>query len=123
MPQGHYATSPQESTTLKKTRKTTAPGKAKAPTNKPFEERFPPNTSPVAKALAFNVRRMRERLELSQAELAEAAKTGQAAIGLVELGRSNPTLHMIESIAEALGTTSAALLSISKPVRRPAKAD
>jgi transcriptional regulator with XRE-family HTH domain len=46
------------------------------------------------------VRRMSEQLELSQAELAEAVKTAQAATGLVELGRSNPTLHMIESIAE-----------------------
>jgi DNA-binding XRE family transcriptional regulator len=106
---------------LKKTRKITGLGKEKEPTNKPFEDRFPPSASPGAKALATNVRRLRQQFELSQAELAKAAKTDQATIGLVELGRSNPTLRMIEAIATALKTTSAALLS--KPVRRPATTD
>jgi ribosome-binding protein aMBF1 (putative translation factor) len=106
---------------VKTTRKTTAPRKKKKPTNKPFARRFPPRVSPAAKSLATNVRRLREKLELSQAELAKVAETGQAMIGLIELGRSNPTLSMIEAVAKALKTTSAALLS--GPVRRPAKAD
>jgi ribosome-binding protein aMBF1 (putative translation factor) len=104
---------------LKKTRTTSAPAAKKAnkapkpPTNKPFAERFPPSASPAAKALAANVRRLREELGLSQAKLADKAnvKAGQAAIGLLELARSNPTLSMIEALARALKTTSAALLS------------
>jgi DNA-binding XRE family transcriptional regulator len=101
---------------LTKTRKTTAPRKKKKPTNKPFGRRFPPRASPAAKALATNVRRLREQLELTQGELAKATETDQAAISLIEIARSNPTLRLIETIAQALHTTAAALLS--KPVRR-----
>jgi DNA-binding XRE family transcriptional regulator len=106
---------------VKKPRKATAPGKKKEPTNKPFGARFPARATPAAKALATNVRRLREQLELTQGALAKAVKVDQAAISLIELCRSNPTLHLIQAIAKALRTTSAALLS--KPARRPTKPD
>jgi DNA-binding XRE family transcriptional regulator len=101
---------------LKKPRKTTVPGKKNKPSNKPFEERFPSRTTPAAESLASNVRAMRERLELTQVELARAVGTDQAAISLIETARSNPTLQMIEAIAEALQTSAPALLS--RPTRR-----
>jgi transcriptional regulator with XRE-family HTH domain len=56
------------------------------------------------------VRRLREKLKLSQAALADKAKADQAAISLIELGRSNPTLKLIQAIAKALGTSCSALL-------------
>jgi ribosome-binding protein aMBF1 (putative translation factor) len=104
-----------------KTRKTTAPSEAAAPTNKPFEERFPQSASPAAKALATNVRRMRQQLELSQAELGKAAKTDQATIALIELARANPTLRLLQAVAKALKTTPATLLT--EKAQRRAKAD
>jgi DNA-binding XRE family transcriptional regulator len=111
----------QEGNTLKKTRKTSAIGGAKKQTNKPFEKRFPPDTSPAAKALANNVRRLRQQRELSQAELGKAAKADQATIALIELARANPTLRLLQTVAAALKTTPAALLS--GRVRRAAKED
>jgi DNA-binding XRE family transcriptional regulator len=44
-------------------------------------------------------------LGLSQADLAEAIGTDQAAVGLIETRRSNPTLRTIENIARVLRTT------------------
>jgi DNA-binding XRE family transcriptional regulator len=103
---------------LKKTRTTTAPTakktkKKKQPTNKPFALRFSEKPLPGAKALAANVRRLRKELGLSQAALADEAnaKAGQPAIALIELGRANPTLKLIQAIADALGTTCSTLLS------------
>jgi ribosome-binding protein aMBF1 (putative translation factor) len=122
----------RDNNTLKKTRPSAPNAKKKAPTdepvedkpkqptNKPFAERFAKQPSPAAKALAANVRRRRLELGLSQAELAKAANTGQPMIGLIELGRNNPTLHMIESIAKALKTTAADLLSGSRRRRADA---
>jgi ribosome-binding protein aMBF1 (putative translation factor) len=95
-----------------------APPRKKKPTNKPFAARFPSRASAAAKALGANVRRLRKQLELSQLELVEKLGTDQAVISLIELGRSNPRLLMIEAVAEALRTTAAALLS--KPARQRA---
>jgi DNA-binding XRE family transcriptional regulator len=101
----------QESKTLNKTHKTTTAGKTEEPTNKPFALRFPANASQAAKVLAKNVRRLREQRELTQAGLAKKVGTDQAVIGMIELGRSNPTLRMIEAIARALKTTVSSLLT------------
>jgi DNA-binding XRE family transcriptional regulator len=98
---------------LKKPRKTAAPGKAKKKgkqANAPFARRFPARNSAAFEALAVNVRRLRTQLELSQGELGAAVGSDQAAISLIEVARSNPTLRMIESLAKVLDTTAADLL-------------
>jgi DNA-binding XRE family transcriptional regulator len=97
--------------------KKAGPGGKKKPTNKKFKKRFPVLRSPSALILAANVRRLRKRLDISQAELGEAIGANQAPVGLIELARSNPTLQTLEVLAEALGTTVADLLT--KQARRP----
>lgn len=86
-------------------------GKTKKPTNKKFAKRFPKTRSSVAETLRENVRRLRKDLELSQSDLAKAIGTDQAAIGLIELSRANPTLLTIEKIAQVLQTTAVDLLT------------
>ena len=68
-----------------------------------FGERFPARNSAVSKALAANVRRLRKERGWTQDDLAAETKVEQAAISLIENGRANPTLLMLESIARALG--------------------
>jgi transcriptional regulator with XRE-family HTH domain len=64
----------------------------------------------------MNVKRLRKDLDLSQAELAEKVGMDQAAIGLVELKRANPTLQTIAALAKALKVSVGDLLS--KPAGR-----
>jgi transcriptional regulator with XRE-family HTH domain len=83
-----------------------------------FEERFPLRESAALQTLAANVRRIRLEKELSQGSLASLI-TGvdQRAISLIENSRSNPTLTMIEAIAEALEVTVLELLDPGAPIR------
>jgi DNA-binding XRE family transcriptional regulator len=67
-----------------------------------FAKRFPTRRSAAVTALAANVRRLRTAKEWSQDRLAEAIGVEQNAISLIENGRSNPTLVIIEAIADAL---------------------
>jgi transcriptional regulator with XRE-family HTH domain len=68
-----------------------------------FDKRFPQRNSAVSDALAANVRKLRKDKNWTQGELGDKADVEQAAISLLENGRSNPTLLMLENIAEALG--------------------
>jgi DNA-binding XRE family transcriptional regulator len=70
-----------------------------------FEERFPTRSSPTLSALAANVRRIRLERDLSQDKLASLVQVDQTAISLIENSRSNPTVTMLEAIAEALEVT------------------
>ena len=54
-------------------------------------------------ALARQVRELREKQKLSQAELAEKAGTKQPAIARLESGRVIPRLDLLQKIAHALG--------------------
>ncbi len=103
-----------------KTNKTAAPKKRKT-TNKPFARRFPERASASAKKLAANVRRLRKERGLTQREVGRLLGVDQAAVSLIELKRSNPTLRMLDAIADLLGVTSAELLSEAK--LRSAKSD
>jgi DNA-binding XRE family transcriptional regulator len=78
-----------------------------------FEARFPARDSPTIAALAANVRRIRLGRELSQDDLASLAGVDQTAISLIENARANPTVTMIEAIAEALGATVVELIGPS----------
>src|ERR1700736_4783070 len=86
------------------------------PKNPPFGKRFPARASAAAKILSANVRRLRNGLGFSQADLADAIGTAQQGGGLIETTRSNPTLRTIENLARVLNTTVPDLLS--KPGRR-----
>ncbi|MCK1294518.1 MULTISPECIES: helix-turn-helix transcriptional regulator [unclassified Bradyrhizobium] len=85
-------------------------------TNKPFAERFQEGRLSTAEILGENVKRLRKRLDLSQADLARAIGTDQSAIGLIETRRANPTVRTVEKLAAVLKTTVVDLLS--RPGRR-----
>jgi transcriptional regulator with XRE-family HTH domain len=74
--------------------------------SKGFESRFPARTSPAVKALASNVRALRKDRDWSQAKLADEVGVEQNAISLIENGRANPTVVVLEQIAHALGRTA-----------------
>lgn len=78
-----------------------------------FEERFPARASPTLEALAANVRRIRLDKQLSQDKLASMVQVDQTAISLIENSRSNPTVAMLEAIAEALEVTVIELIDPS----------
>ncbi len=54
-------------------------------------------------ALARQVRELREKRKLSQAELAERVGTKQPAIARLESGRVVPRIDLLQKIAHALG--------------------
>jgi transcriptional regulator with XRE-family HTH domain len=81
-----------------------------------FGKRFPARNSAVAKNLASNVRRLRKARGWTQDSLAAEAEVEQAAISLIENGRSNPTLLMLENIASALDI---GFLELFEPQSRP----
>jgi transcriptional regulator with XRE-family HTH domain len=68
-----------------------------------FDARFPTRNSPVAKALAKNVRRLRQDKGWTQDELAAKVEVEQMAISLIESHRANPTLEALEALASCLG--------------------
>jgi len=68
-----------------------------------FDQRFPVRNSQVSKALARNVRRLREEKGWTQDELADKLKVEQMAVSLIENNRANPTLQTLEAIAACLG--------------------
>jgi transcriptional regulator with XRE-family HTH domain len=84
-----------------------------------FGKRFPARNSAVSKALAANVRRLRKERGWSQTDLAAETRVEQAAISLIENGRANPTLLMLESIAKALGVAFMELFAAAPRQRRP----
>jgi transcriptional regulator with XRE-family HTH domain len=84
-----------------------------------FGERFPARNTAVSKALAGNVRRLRKEKGWTQDDLAAETRVEQAAISLIENGRANPTLLMLESIARALDVAFMELFAAAPRQRRP----
>lgn len=58
--------------------------------------------TPIQSCLAQNMKYYRKRLKLSQAALAEKAGAASNYIALIEVGKSFPSLQMLEKIAAAL---------------------
>ena len=49
------------------------------------------------------LRRLREKRQLSQSELARKAKVGRVTLNRIESGSQDPTLGTLERLAKALG--------------------
>jgi transcriptional regulator with XRE-family HTH domain len=65
--------------------------------------------------VAWNLRRIRVRKGLSQERLAYDAEVDRAYVGLLEREAANPTVDLLDRLAEALS------VSITEFFRRPAK--
>lgn len=63
------------------------------------------------KILAKNLRLLREELNMSQEDLAEATGLHRTYISGLERGVRNPTVRILEKLADALKTSPASLLS------------
>ena len=83
-----------------------------------FSKRFPTRNSAAVKALADNVRKLRKEHEWSQAELADKVGIEQNAVNLIENGRANPTLLVVEQLAHALNVRLSELLEVIPLARR-----
>lgn len=67
--------------------------------------------SELAKQLGANCRQRRMALKMSQAELSERTGIAASHLSHIEHGRANPTLEIMEQLAEALGATVVELLT------------
>jgi len=61
--------------------------------------------------LAFNMKKLRQNLQISQAKLAEKVNTSTHYIGMIESERKFPTPEMLERIAAALEIDAPELFS------------
>jgi transcriptional regulator with XRE-family HTH domain len=87
-----------------------------APTK--FDKRFPMRNSRTIKALAANVKRLRKIREWSQDELGDKIGIEQNAVSLIENGRSNPTILLVDQIAQAFEVEVVELFSDASRTRR-----
>lgn len=68
-------------------------------------------SEPLIRALAENIRRLRQEQHLSQEELADRCDLHRTYVGSVERGERNVTLSSIELLAKALGASVVDLLT------------
>ena len=67
---------------------------------------------PAGEALAYNIRVLRaKRKNMSQIVLAVEANTTPATISAIENSEGNPTLEILQRLADALGVEVAALFA------------
>lgn len=62
------------------------------------------------------IRRHRELIRLSQEELADRARMDRTYISGVERGRRNPTIRVLQHIAEALGVDLDVLFATARDI-------
>ena len=74
----------------------------------------------LRKTLAFNMKRYRKSLDLSQAKLAEIVNVTDNYIALIETGKRFPSITILEQIAMALQIDTLELFSI-KPTNSSRK--
>ena len=70
--------------------------------------------SELAKQLGANCKGRRSALSMSQAELAERTGIAASHLSYIEQGKANPTLEILEQLAEGLQTTVIDLLTADK---------
>jgi DNA-binding XRE family transcriptional regulator len=83
-----------------------------------FKKRFKTRPSAVVKALAANVLRLRKERGWSQEKLAGECGLEQQAVSLLENGRANPTLMLVESLALAFDVPFVGLFEAPTRLRR-----
>ncbi|MBB4642762.1 helix-turn-helix domain-containing protein [Rhizorhapis suberifaciens] len=66
--------------------------------------------SELAKKLGENCRERRAKLKMSQAELSERSGIAASHLSYIEHGKANPTLEVLEHLADGLGCTVLDLL-------------
>jgi len=69
--------------------------------------------SELAGKLGENVRARRAQLKMSQAELSERSGIAASHLSYIEHGKANPTLEVLEHLADGLGCSVLDLLSSS----------
>src|SRR3546814_14075462 len=79
-------------------------------------------TSDVASLLGRNCRARRARFKMSQGELSLRTGISASRLSLIENGRANPTLEIMDAIARALQCSVADLLSHPK-LRAPSRSE
>src|SRR3546814_12032233 len=67
--------------------------------------------SELALTLGSNCKKRRAELGMSQAELAERSGVAASHLSHIEQGKANPTLEVLQQLAEGLQTTVLALLA------------
>lgn len=67
--------------------------------------------SDLAKMLGENCKARRAQQKMSQAELSERSGIAASHLSYIEHGKANPTLEVLEHLAEGLGCTVLDLLS------------
>lgn len=72
----------------------------------------------LADYFGLAIRRHRELLRLSQEELANRANIDRTYISGVERGARNPTLHVMQKIATALGSDLDVLFATAREIAR-----
>lgn len=70
-----------------------------------------PATSRLARNLARHLRVARTNKNMTQEQLAERAGTTSVYISMIESLRTNPSLALVEKLAQALGVDALSLLS------------
>lgn len=68
-------------------------------------------TSTLGKLIGDNTRRRRAELSMTQAELAERTGIAASHLSYIEHGKANPTIEVLEHLAEGLDWTLLDLLS------------
>jgi len=67
----------------------------------------------IKEILAYNLKKHRKRLGITQPELAESAGLSTNYLGMIEVARNFPTADVLERLAAALGIKSNELFSVS----------
>lgn len=67
--------------------------------------------SELAKKLGENCREKRKQLQMSQAELSERSGIATSHLSYIEHGKANPTLEILEHLADGLGCSVLDLLA------------
>ena len=77
----------------------------------------------LAKSLGPAIRRHRELIRLSQEELAARAGLDRTYVSGVERGRRNPTVDVLQRLANALGADLDVIFAIAREIASERKAE
>jgi transcriptional regulator with XRE-family HTH domain len=84
--------------------------------------RTPESADAFVRAVAANVRRLRQQAGLTLADLAAASKLGKSTLAQLESGKGNPSVETLWAIAAALAVPFARLVEEQRPALRVVRA-